>query len=689
MVPALQFILDWHHALIFSYAAFCAILIVYVSHGRMSASTSAIFIITSLCVLFVARMPVFAFNIALNPDESQMIANAKKYIFVDMNTWRSVDTGSSGPLNSMVLMWPVLGLGRVTYFSARLTGAFLIGATWLFTYLSLFRSIPQMRIFLAGMLMCFLAGTYFFDFVHYSSEHLPVALLAFSTYIVILALHSRVRRSLLIASALALGAIPFAKLQATPIAAVLGMMHVALISFSVHVPWKQRIGDLAVLGAALVPALAILVPLAASGNLSDFWVSYIEWSRAYIQAPLPFMVLMEMEWTDQFLHWYADGCILVIIAGVTLWAARVIDVDTRQAFMAGGAFLIFVVAMLTVFLPGRPFTHYLILLASPLALVAGTLWPRSSFLFTMRKFPILIGTAAACCFILATGLYASTPIRLNLTITAIEQPGNAGNVFAWNPPAEAGLLIWGWMPEWYAMSPFVPATREVTTYNQLVESPLKGYFRDRLIGDFKAHRPALVVDAVAPNSFFFKDPKNQGLQTFPELAGLVAAGYGAVTTSPDCPRIYIRNDLVPSWRNSFAKIRSIKASSYLDFAERSFRPELVDDWQTFEKCPDRWLLPDGKLGELSIELEQEETVRAVRILNTRNGPFGDRAARSATVRLLLHGNKVFETQTRIRRYPYWTTVSVPSLRADVVNIAVTAFEGRGGGLNEVKIVPVR
>jgi len=209
MVPALQFILDWHHALIFSYAAFCAILILYVSRGRMSASTSVIFIITSLCVLFVARMPVFAFNIALNPDESQMIANAKKYIFVDMNTWRSVDTGSSGPLNSMVLMWPVLGLGQVTYFSARLTGALLIGVTWLFTYLSLFRSIPQMRIFLAGMLMCFLAGTYFFDFVHYSSEHLPVALLAFSTYIVILALHSRVRRSLLITSALALGAIPF------------------------------------------------------------------------------------------------------------------------------------------------------------------------------------------------------------------------------------------------------------------------------------------------------------------------------------------------------------------------------------------------------------------------------------------------------------------------------------------------
>jgi len=57
--------------------------------------------------------------------------------------------------------------------------------------------------------------------------------------------------------------------------------------------------------------------------------------------------------------------------------------------------------------------------------------------------------------------------------------------------------------------------------------------------------------------------------------------------------------------------------------------------------------------------------------------------------LLLHGNKVFETQTRVRRYPYWTTVSVPSLRADVVNIAVTVFEGRGGGLNEVKIVPVR
>ena len=393
-----------------------------------------------------------------------------------------------------------------------------------------------MRIFLAGMLMCFLAGTYYFDFVHYSSEHLSVALLAFSAYVVILALHSGVRRSLLITSAIALGAVPFAKLQATPIAAVLGMLHVASISFSARLPWKRRIGDLALLsGAAIVPAVAILVPLAASGSFSDFWVSYIEWARVYIQAPLPLPVLMELVWADQFLHWYADGCILVIIAGVTLWAARAIDVDTPQAFTAAVAFLVFVVALFAVVLPGHPFTHYLILLVSPLALLAGTLWPKSSVSDNARKLPFLIGSAAACCFILATGLYASTPFRPNLAITAIEHPGNAGDVFAWNPPAEAGLLVWGWMPEWYVMSPFVPATRDVNTYNEIVASRLRGYFRDRLIGDVRTHRPALIVDAVAPGSFFFKEPQNQRIQSFPELAGLIGDEYAVLTSSPDCP----------------------------------------------------------------------------------------------------------------------------------------------------------
>jgi hypothetical protein len=363
--------------------------------------------------------------------------------------------------------------------------------------------------------------------------------------------------------------------------------------------------------------------------------------------------------------------------------------NARHILVIAAAIATLVVSLSAIALPGRPFTHYLLFLFWPVAMLAGALWPRGSFVLGARKLPLIVGSSAACGLVLAMGWYPRSVFFPNLSVTGIERLRDAGDVFPWKPAGEGGLLIWGWMPDWYVMSSFYPATRDIHTYNQIIETPFRNYFRSRLIGDFNTNRPALVVDAVAPGSFGFIRPQTEGIRIFPELAGLIDQGYAAVSSSPNCPRIYLRKDLVADREKSFAKIRKIEASSYLESEGRSFRPELVDDWQTFETCPDRWLLPDGQLGELRIELDREETVAAVRILNTRNEPFYDRAARSALVRLQRDGKTVFEVPTRVRRYPYWTEISVPSLRADAVQIIVTAFEGRGGGLNEVKIVPLR
>src|ERR1700704_5669621 len=60
-------------------------------------------ILASMATFILCRLPVIGLNSALNPDESQLIANASKFM-TDMNTWRSVDTTSSGPINSFVLM---------------------------------------------------------------------------------------------------------------------------------------------------------------------------------------------------------------------------------------------------------------------------------------------------------------------------------------------------------------------------------------------------------------------------------------------------------------------------------------------------------------------------------------------------------------------------------------------------------
>jgi hypothetical protein len=94
------------------------------------------FILVSLAVLVVLRAPTFFFNAPLNPDEAEFVANAIKFRG-DMNTWLSVDTGSSGPVNSFPLMWPFLFGADTGFAVARITATFLIGATWLLFWAAL------------------------------------------------------------------------------------------------------------------------------------------------------------------------------------------------------------------------------------------------------------------------------------------------------------------------------------------------------------------------------------------------------------------------------------------------------------------------------------------------------------------------------------------------------------------------
>jgi len=58
-------------------------------------------------VLVVLRLPTFFLNVPLNPDEAQFLASAIEFRG-NINTWLSVDTTTSGPINAYPLMWPFL-----------------------------------------------------------------------------------------------------------------------------------------------------------------------------------------------------------------------------------------------------------------------------------------------------------------------------------------------------------------------------------------------------------------------------------------------------------------------------------------------------------------------------------------------------------------------------------------------------
>lgn len=711
-------VLSWKSSLLLSYAALCTVCMAYASwpserYARCSLNHCHIlFVSVSLLVLFVARVPLFVLNVSLNPDEAQMIASAKKFS-VDMNSWRSVDTYSGGPLMSMVLMWPFLLNKEIGFATARITGAVLIGASWFLVYRSLADSVASVRIALAGMLLLFFAGTQFPDYVHYTSEHLPLFLLAVAAFVTCRMVIGPVGWTMLLLNAMLLGALPYAKLQAAPIGVVLGVLQCGLLLCE-GTPWKNRCARLvALVLGVLVPTVLIVGPLAVTDGLDDFWKTRFSWALQYVIAPLPPRRVVGMVLQDRFMAWYFAGCGVIIVGGLILWLARAVAVDRHRCLKLLAMVAFFVVSLYAVMRPGRAFPHYLLFLLCPVALAAGALWPSQSWLWQPTPPALVAGPLAAALllFILGTQNIAREPQFRHLAIVGVEDIFDPGDLLSWLPSANDRVLIWGWMPEWYVYAKVIPATRDIMTYNQMTDTPLRSYFRSRLMEDFRASLPSVVVDAVAPDSFVFTDPRVDGIATFPALESALQAEYTLVSQSPSgdaCPRTYVRHNVARQMALTSAKIKRIQASAHYNVGEERFPPELVNDLTVYEICRDRWLLPDGTLGVLTIELDGEQPVSAVRLLNTGHGVdalrpprsfedirtfrppalfYTDRATHMAKIALHHRGQIVFESAVRVRRYPYWTIVPIlPEAHlADAVHIFVAAFAGRGGGLNEVRI----
>jgi hypothetical protein len=685
-----------HSFEIYAYLLFCFVLTAsstFLKNPEVQKIVNVIFALVSCFVIFGAAIPVVADNKIYTPDEPELISNALRLAH-DPLPWRSADAGSSGPLNAMVLMWPLAVGKQVTLSTARLTGIFLMAGAWVFLFLSLKLSTPAVRLAVCSLVMTFLAGTRHYDYTHYATEHLSIFLLVVASCIASrMGVEVKRFRVLLFIEGLVIGCVPFAKLQAAPLAALLGAIQVAVIVLtgSTFNGRKRSIAVFVV--GSLVPAVSILGPLAFAGGLKDFWISYIEWALGYLRPPTTFSTVLANVADDGYFLAYILSISFLSVAGMTFGPHKAGNISRIACTLA-------VVALSAyVGLRGLGAPHYLLFLIFPLAYLAGVAWPHDILGKSMGFVRATVGLAMAIMVtVLTVGGYHWHNIFPRLTTQGVEGIFTAGNLLSWIPSGNETLFIWGWNPEWYVYSQFRPATREGATSNSFAPGPLQSYFRNRLLSDFETSRPPVVIDAAAPGSFYFTDARS-GLKSFPELQSKIALDY-ELTSSPtnveNCPRTYLRSDVLARMKTRFATIKNIRASSYYDVDGLSYPPALVNDSNIYESCIDRWLLPNGSVGDLTMELEADQAVTAVWLLNTRNGA-GERngplergqisASRLAQLQLLHEGKVVFDATTEVRRYPYWTVIPISAAgqRADAVRIFISEFIGVGGGLNEVKV----
>ncbi|MGH8020795.1 MAG: hypothetical protein ACREIA_21410, partial [Opitutaceae bacterium] len=374
-----------------------------------------------------------------------------------------------------------------------------------------------------------------------------------------------------------LGSIPYAKLQGVPVGLMIGV--IAVVAILAHV--RSLFGRKALLAAgacvagALIPTAVVGVHLWIWGLWRQFLITYIDNNLVYTSAVTkPHAQLLAEIWPHMYaapglhtLAWVTASIVIAAVAITTL-PMRIQCLNTRSSetaavqltvslsrWNAGArwmtvAWIFFAASSVAALIsPGRQYGHYLQFLLPPLALFPAiwlgelaenrtvtSLSPRTR----ARALPVLaalavtpLAIARACRADLEmhglwTRNHGEWRSPAGLAIKALARPGDT-------------LSVWGWMPYFHVEANLPQATREAHTYGQITLTPLRDFYRERFMRDFKRSSPRIFVDAAGGENFGFNDRAMFGHETFPPLAAIIAEHYELVDDVAGS-RIYLRRE---------------------------------------------------------------------------------------------------------------------------------------------------
>lgn len=500
-------------------------------------------------LLVFMRLPSIVFNRELNADESQMLSHALT-LYLDPVYWRSVDGTTIGPLDNYLLVIPRLLGFQLDYTSARMMGLLCTMGSLLLFFYALKRwfgdQVAQITLLVP---LLFLAFTQEPDFIHYSSEQLPLVLLSGCLALVAI-LHTTqvVRTAPAYALGLLAGMTPFAKLQAVPQAALLVLGGV-LITFNYYQRTK-RIKPLIflLLGGVSFPMIALLW-ITYQGVYDDFLNFYIFSNAIYASGggfgdiPAQFGKLVVAS---------PDFTALIIVATLAMIIGIAAGTTTPGAApnRPSGLFLSLIMlgygltAVYAATKSGNLFIHYLNFCIYPIALTFAFPIQR---LIKKKQLALLIPALLLAWFGVQDALSFYKMRQLNSVVSVgartLQQSPVVKALKVYTNPDDQ-MVVWGWQCGYYVEAQLAQGTAENHTERCIFVHPMRDIYRQRFINDIQRTRPAVFIDAVGKNSLWVQDVKSQGYENFPALANYISNHYQYVGTF-DASRLYISKDRLP------------------------------------------------------------------------------------------------------------------------------------------------
>jgi hypothetical protein len=507
----------------------------------------AVFFIFFAVSLVTWRLRPLLYDGEINVDESQVLSQALRYQ-VDPIPWRSVDGGSGGPLYTWAVCWaPILGL-KFDYFAARITSllcvfAMVAGITATLGELATRRmallfSFPTVTLMLVSLNL---------DYLFYSSEQLPGAIMAWAVFLIALeARKSSARKAYLIG--LLTGSLPFCKIQAGPAAVYLWVIAaIVQVANAGGVFVARRALGWLVIGGITVPAL-ILFPVAISGSWNEFVDLYLRAALSYKSSasqsggPNLGNFVMLLKSVPEFAAHFN------VVLGVSLvllfyTAPKFLAASLRSKALAFSVFGFGWILAYSIYRTGFLFPHYTQFLILPCVIAgfASAIFIRG---FTLIQSRVLAG------FVVVLVTLVQVPAAIK------EFKSQKRFIGDWGPGVQPigealrklaapgqSMQVWGYAPKFHVFSGIPQATRFANTVPLLFSDEALLAYKKRMLElflkDFEKSKPALFVDA--PDEFWFPDPSTpRGITArhsmHKEISEIVARDYqliGHINSTPD------------------------------------------------------------------------------------------------------------------------------------------------------------
>jgi hypothetical protein len=333
------------------------------------------------------------------------------------------------------------------------------------------------------------------DFVQYSSELVPILLVAIS-----LALAGKSFPLDLVAAFL-LGLMPWAKLQVVPIGLVIGAWIVARTLWSRKedtLPVPARIGRATlIVCAAAVPSIVLLFAVVRGGAWEECRRAYFVTNLSYAgeASLLPFL-RRALDCTV-LAGSMAPWCVGLLLAGLLVPWRRALA--SELADWRGPGFLALGVVLASVAAWARTPTewaHYdFFLLPGLILATAAVLAPAPPGSPGFRRVgACVLAAGAVYAALLAGPAVNSAQVLLGLRAKPQEADGLLAAVRGLVPGFRT-LAVWGWRPSVYVRGGLTPPTRQANCGFLFIDNPSRSFLRTKYAEDLEKSLPDVVVDS--------------------------------------------------------------------------------------------------------------------------------------------------------------------------------------------------